>query len=141
LKSRQEIKQLGYEVGNQDLLAEKEEEKEVFPLLSLITQIYQHNLFSSAGRHVLDYLYQKRNLNNQMIEKFGLGCSINYKQLAGLFSAHDDRAKELVLIGLLRDSKNGQVYDFFSEIQLIIPLKNEKAEVVAFAARQLESST
>lgn len=83
------------------------------------------------------YLKQKRQLDYSVIQQFGLGCSINHQQLTNLFSASEE-AKKLLLVNLLRSKENNKIGDFFVENQLIIPLQNERGEVVAFASRQTE---
>jgi DNA primase len=106
----------------------------------LIVKVYQHNLFSKPGKEKLNYLQHKRQLNYATIEQFELGCSINHQQLVNLFLPNTEKIKELISINLLRTNERDQVYDFFSENQLIIPLQNKKGKVIAFAARKLEES-
>jgi len=140
LKAKQEIRQLGYQVGSEESLLEQEEHSQEKKLLSLVTKVYQHNLHSLAGRKVYTYLKQKRQLNYSVVQQFGLGCSINHQQLTNLFLSSEE-AKNLLLINLLRSKENNKIGDFFGENQLIIPLQNEKGEVVAFAARQTEDKS
>jgi DNA primase len=109
-------------------------------LLSLVTKVYQHNLYSLAGKKIYAYLKQKRQLDGSTIQQFALGCSVNYQQLTNLFSYREE-AKQLLLLNLLRSKENNKISDFFGESQLIIPLHNEKGEVVSFAARQTEDSS
>jgi DNA primase len=64
------------------VLQEKKKQEQKFKdkkfyLLSLITDIYQHNLLTQAGREVLNYLHKERQLDKVMIDRFGLGASIN----------------------------------------------------------------
>jgi len=54
-----------------------------------------------------------------------------------LFSSSEE-AKKLLLVNLLRSKENNKIGDFFVENQLIIPLQNEKGEIVAFSSRQTE---
>ena len=102
--------------------------------------IYQHNLFSVAGKKAFAYLKQKRQLNKESIQQFGLGCSVNHQQLTNLFSKSSEEAKHLLLTNLLRSKENNQIIDFFTENQLIFPLQNEKGEIMAFAGRKIEAT-
>jgi len=139
LQTKQEIEQLGYNVGFKEKLPLSEEtDKE--SMFSLIVKVYQHNLFSKPGKEKLNYLQHKRQLNYATIEQFELSCSINHQQLVNLFLPNTEKIKELISINLLRTNERNQVYDFFSENQLIIPLQNKKGKVIAFAARKLEES-
>jgi len=139
-KVKQEIKQLGYQVGSEENLLEQEENNQEKKLLSLVAKVYQHNLYSLTGKKVHAYLEQKRQLNYSTIQQFSLGCSVNHQQLTNLFSSSEE-AKQLLLLNLLRSKKNNKTSDFFGENQVIIPLHNEKGEIVAFAARQTENSS
>ena len=109
-------------------------------MLSLVTKIYQHNLFSFAGKQTYAYLKEKRQLTSQTIRDFQLGCAVNQRQLTNLFSFPSSEAQELLSLNLLR-LKEEKIVDFFSERQLIIPLKNEKGMIVAFSARQVGNSS
>src|ERR1044072_4659083 len=58
-----------------------------FYLLSLVSDIYQHNLLTQPGQGVLNYLYTKRQLDKKTIDHFGLGGSISDWQLSNLLFA------------------------------------------------------
>lgn len=135
VRAKQEIKQLGYQVGSEETLSEQKENNQEKKLLSLVSKIYQHNLCSLIGKKVYAYLKQKRQLDYSIIQQFVLGCSVSHQQLTNLFSSSEE-AKQLLLLNLLRSKENNKISDFFGENQLIIPLHNEKGEIVAFAARQ-----
>ncbi|CAH1757606.1 13440_t:CDS:2 [Entrophospora sp. SA101] len=75
----EEISQMGY--FSLSVLQEKKKQEQKFKdkkfyLLSLITDIYQHNLLTQPGREVLNYLHNERQIDKIMIDRFGLGCSI-----------------------------------------------------------------
>jgi DNA primase len=140
LKAKQEIRQLGYQVGSEESLLEQADNNQEKRLFSLVAKVYQHNLYSLAGKKVYTYLKQKRQLDYSIIQQFDFGCSINHQQLTNLFSSSEE-AKKLLLVNLLRSKENNKIGDFFGENQLIIPLQNEKGEIVAFAARQTEDSS
>ncbi len=79
----EEISQLGFSEKIAPLLIQKKKEQEQeaknkpFDLLSLISDIYQHNLFTLAGKEVRNYLIQ-RQVDYSLINRFGLGASINH---------------------------------------------------------------
>lgn len=139
LQAKQEIEQLGYNVGFKEKSPLSETDKE--SIFSLVAKVYRHNLFSKPGKEKLNYLQQKRQLNYNIIEQFELGCAINHQQLVNLFLSNSEKIKQLVSVNLLRTKEErNQVYDFFSENQLIIPLQNKKGQIIAFAARKLEKT-
>src|SRR5256885_1872785 len=84
IQTRQEIAQLGYNVGFKEKNSELEGTNQENTVFSLATKIYQHNLFSGAGKSKLAYLQQKRQLNCVTIEQFELGCAVDYQQLTNL---------------------------------------------------------
>jgi len=102
-----EISKLGYFslAGWQEKKKQEQKSKnKVFYLNSLVTDIYQHNLFTVPGQGVLNYLQKKRQLDRLMITRFSLGCTISGKQLTNLlfqqkndnFSSTDLLATNLV---------------------------------------------
>ncbi|MCE8163366.1 MAG: toprim domain-containing protein [Candidatus Moeniiplasma glomeromycotorum] len=141
----EEISQLGFSEKIAPLLIQKKkaQEQEVkdkpFDLLSLISNIYQHNLFTLAGKEVRNYLTQ-RQVDYPLINRFGLGASINNWQITSLFYNKSEKAtKNLLLANLIWAGENKPVIDYFVAQQLIIPLTDTEGRVVAFAARQIES--
>ena len=140
LQTRQEIAQLGYNVGFKEKNSELEGTNQENTVFSLATKIYQHNLFSGAGKNKFAYLQQKRQLSCVTIEQFELGCAVDYQQLTNLFLPDTEKIKQLISTNLLRTNEGDQIHDFFSEDQLIFPLQNEKGKTVAFAARQIKDS-
>ncbi|MCE8159006.1 MAG: toprim domain-containing protein [Candidatus Moeniiplasma glomeromycotorum] len=141
----EEISQLGFSEKITPLLIQKKkaQEQEVkdkpFDLLSLISDIYQHNLFTLAGKEVRNYLTQ-RQVDYPLINRFGLGASINNWQITSLFYNKSEKAtKNLLLANLIWAGENKPVIDYFVAQQLIIPLTDTEGRVVAFAARQIES--
>jgi len=106
-ESLEEIGRLGY--FSLSLLQEKKRQErkvkdKTFYLLSLIADIYQHNLLTQPGREVLNYLKSERQINSELINHFSLGCSINNRQITNLlfqsendnFSSHELLSTNLV---------------------------------------------
>lgn len=56
---------------------EQKDKDKMSNLLTLIVDIYQHNLFTQSGREVLDYLQNERKIDKLTIDHFGFGCAIN----------------------------------------------------------------
>jgi len=142
-KALVEISEFGY-FSLASIQKEKKQEQKnknkIFVLNSLVSDIYQHNLFTEKGKEVLSYLYDKRQISKLMIEKFLLGCSIDGKQITNLFyNQKNDNFSALdltntKLVWITDDNRN---FDFFKEKQLIIPLTNIEEKVVAFASREV----
>jgi DNA primase len=111
-------------------------------LLTLLVDIYQHNLSTFEGREVLNYLYEERQINQELITRFALGCSINNRQISNLLlrsEKTDSSHLDLLTLGLVKVVDNNQTYDFFVGKQLIIPLTNSVGKTVALAARKIRT--
>jgi DNA primase len=139
----EEIGKMGYfslAVLQEKKSQEQKVKNKVFYLLSLITDIYQHNLLTQPGREVLNYLQNERQIERKLIDRFWLGCSINNRQLSNLlFPQTNDNfsAEDLLSTNLVWITEKNQTCDFFSAQQLIIPLANPEGKIVAFAARKI----
>src|SRR6185312_16121391 len=126
----EEIGQMGYfslAVIQQKKQQEQRDKNKTFYLLSLINNIYQHNLLTPPGREVLNYLQNELRLDKKTIDHFGLGCSVNNRQLSNLFfSQKNDNFSpaDLLTTNLVCITDNNQTRDFFPAQHLIIPLAN-----------------
>lgn len=138
-----EISQLGYfslAVIQEKKKQEQKNKNKIFVLNSLVTDIYQHNLFTEPGREVLNYLQNQRRISRTMIERFSLGCTISNKQITNIFSqAKNDNFSsfDLTTTNLTWITNDNRMGDFFGEKQLIIPLTNHEGKIVSFAARKI----
>lgn len=123
---------------NSDKKKEDEKQKEFFQLCSLVTDIYNYNLVSGGSFLVNQYLLRKRKLLPETIKSFSLGCTISKKQLTNLifnddlFSSFTQKMSSLWCI-----NQEGEIQDFFAYPVLIIPLKNDSDQVVAWTARKI----
>ncbi|KLL02106.1 MAG: DNA primase [Mycoplasmataceae bacterium RC_NB112A] len=140
----EEISQLGFSEKIKPFLLQKKKEQaqaekdKPFELLSLVSDIYQYNLFTLAGKKVLDYL-KKRQVDYSLINRFSLGASINNWQITNLLFHSENVTKNLLLTNLVWIGENKQAGDFFGIHQLIIPLTDIEGRTVAFASRKIES--
>src|SRR5581483_2332785 len=79
-EAMEEIGQMGYfslSVLQEKKKQEQKDKNKVSYLLSLVNDIYQHNLLTRPGQEVLNYLYNERQIDRTIINRFGLGCSVN----------------------------------------------------------------
>jgi len=102
-----------------------------------VKDIYQHNLLTSPGRKILNYLQNQRQLTPQLIDRFSLGCSINSKQLISLLFSRQEFSTGLLQTNLGQINSNNQTYDYFAAHQLIFSLSNENGKIVAFTSRKI----
>ena len=146
-KSLIEISKLGYFPAEKlQKITQKKAEKinKTLELFLLVNDIYQHNLLTKPGKEVLDYLKSKRQINDELINRFSLGCSISNRQITTLLfqsENHNFSSSELLSTNLVWITNNNQTCDFFSAPQLIIPLANPEGKIIAFASRKIRETS
>lgn len=111
-------------------------------LLEDAITFYRHSLMNTpAGKPVLDYLHNKRGLNDATIEAFGLGYAPNAWD-AGLkhFTSRGYDQADLIACGLVteREAKDGSdpasIYDRFRN-RIMFPIRDERGRMTGFGAR------
>lgn len=80
---------------------------------------------------------QKRGINLEIIEKFSLGLSSDNWQDLYNFLKHNKFSDDLLKqVGLVGQAQSGRYYDKFRQ-RIMIPIFNNKGEVIAFGGRVL----
>jgi DNA primase len=123
--------------------SEKTELKKKICEINLETAKYYNKILleTPEGIHAKEYLF-KRDINREIIEKFNLGYSL--KQPDGLINYLIDNLKVsydlLDKAGLIsaRTSGNGYIDRFRNRI--MIPIQDDKGNIIAFGARSLDNS-
>jgi len=119
-----------------------EEHDHLRELLEEAVTFYRHNLVhTKAGKPVLEYLHQKRELTDETIEAFALGYAPNAWE-AGLkhFTEKGYSQEDLIASGLLSERQDGQetnkssVYDRFRN-RIMFPIRDERGRMAGFGAR------
>ena len=119
-----------------------EEHEHLRKLLEDAVTFFRHNLMNtSAGKPVLEYLHEKRGLNDATIEAFGLGYAPNAWE-AGLkhFTSKGYDQADLIACGLVTereakgDSDTASIYDRFRN-RIMIPIRDDRGRMAGFGAR------
>ncbi len=124
--------------------AAAEEHDDLRNLLEEALTFYRHNLMNSpAGQAALEYLHQKRSLQNDTIEAFGLGYAPNAWEAAmAHFKSKGFTVEQLLACGLVTEREPGEssqksgVYDRFRN-RLMFPIRDERGRMAGFGARIL----
>ena len=124
--------------------AAAEEHDDLRDLLEEALTFYRHNLLNTpAGKAALEYLHQKRSLQNETIEAFGLGYAPNAWEAAmAHFKSKGFTAEQLLACGLVTEREAGEssqksgVYDRFRN-RLMFPIRDERGRMAGFGARIL----
>ncbi len=86
----------------------------------------------------MHYLREKRGLNENTIEEWGLGLALNeWDALMGyLMSRHSISPQEIIDCGLARwNERRTSNYDVFRD-RIMIPVRDRRGQVIAFAGRK-----
>jgi len=127
--------------------AQKEEHERLRAVLEAAAIFYQHQLWHTpAGQQALEYLRDRRHLNDSTIEAFGLGYApADWEATADYLLAQGYGEQELVDAGLVVvRQESGErpagarrpYYDRFRQ-RIMIPIRNESGKLCGFGARVL----
>lgn len=111
-----------------------EETGDLYELLEQVAKFYQEKLQKNLLAR--NYLVQ-RGLSEQSIIDFGLGYAPEGWQ--HLQEAFAKESEGLTLLGLIRKSKSGRVFNLFRE-RIMFPIKDRQGRVVGFAGRALDDT-
>jgi len=113
--------------------------EQLYQVLAVTANFYQHALRESQGEIALNYLKQERNLTEETIQQFQLGYAPGgwetlYRYLVEI------KKYSLTLVeeaGLIKKRKSGRgYYDRFRD-RIIIPIRDTQGRVIAFGSRTL----
>ena len=121
---------------NQQGIQTKNLKSQLLEIHKIASKYYQEELSDKKNIKYLEYL-KSRNINNEMIDIFSLGCSDkNNSELLKILRSKNFSSEAMKKSGLFINSKNGYFETFNSRI--IFPIKNPNGDVIAFAGRVLQ---
>lgn len=110
-------------------------------LLSLLkeTAIHYHNNLKTENAVLANEYLKKRQLEENTINKFGLGYSIGYQDLPEYLTQKGFTIEEMLSAGVIKKrEKDGKTYDPLAN-RVIFPIIDIYGNVIAFGGRTLES--
>ncbi|MEH2455708.1 DNA primase [Nostoc sp.] len=136
-----------YQVPVQTLEPEQRQElqrqlslrEQLYEVLAMSAQFYQHALRQSQGQKAIQYLQSNRQLKEETIQQFGLGYAPAGWETLHRYLVEDKRLPAQILekAGLIKPRKEGGgYYDVFRD-RLMIPIRDVQGRVIAFGARTL----
>ncbi|WP_392480530.1 DNA primase [Nostoc sp. C110] len=136
-----------YQVPVQTLEPEQRQElqrqlslrEQLYEVLAMSAQFYQHALRQSQGQKALQYLQSNRQLKEETIQQFGLGYAPAGWETLHRYLVEDKHypAQILEKAGLIKPRKEGGgYYDVFRD-RLMIPIRDVQGRVIAFGGRTL----
>ena len=111
----------------------------LYEIMKEAENFYRFNLNSTEkGKIVKQYLL-KRGLNQDIIDKFGLGFAPRGESLYKLLRDKEFNIRDMLDLSVIRQNSEGNYYDFFSD-RLMFPIKNLKGYTIGFSSRTLKKS-
>ena len=131
------ISLLAKDVGiNLDISLKKEDNKNdhLYEIMDIANKFFQNNLNSSAGALAREYL-SKRGLSSEIIKEFGIGLSLNKRDmLTNLLLGKGHSLEELNSIDLSNTNHDSYIN------RIMFPLCDFKGRVIGFSGRIYDNS-
>jgi len=136
-----------YQVSVQTLEPEQRQElqrqlslrEQLYEVLAVTAQFYQHALQQPQGQQAFNYLQSSRKLSLATIQQFGLGYApTGWETLYRYLVEHKRYPVQLLeKAGLIRQRQSGDgYYDYFRD-RLVIPIHDSQGRVIGFGGRTL----
>jgi DNA primase len=123
----------------QELQRQLSERSQLYEILASTAQFYQHALRQTQGQLALEYLQQKRRLQDETIVQFNLGYAPAAWETLYRYLVEDKRYPVQLVekAGLIKPRKESSgYYDVFRD-RLMIPIHDVMGRVIAFGGRTL----
>ncbi len=136
-----------YQVSVQTLEPEQRQElqrqlslrEQLYEIMAIAAQFYQHALRQPQGQAALNYLQSERQLNRETIELFGLGYAPPGWETLYRYLVEQKRYPVQLLeqAGLIRQRQSSDgYYDYFRD-RLMIPIRDTQGRIIGFGGRTL----
>ncbi|MEL4898051.1 DNA primase [Crocosphaera sp. Alani8] len=136
-----------YQVPCQTLEPEKRQEiqkelslrEQLYEIVALTSNFYEHALQEKLGENALSYLIEKRQLKSETIQQFNLGYAPSGWETLYRYLIEQKRYPIALVeeAGLIKPRKKGNgYYDTFRD-RLMIPIKDIQGRIIAFGGRSL----
>ena len=113
--------------------------EQLYEVLAIASEFYQHTLRQPQGQAALNYLQSSRRLNQETIQQFSLGYApAGWETLYRYLVEHKRYPVQLLeQAGLLRHRQSGDgYYDYFRD-RLMIPIRDTQGRIIGFGGRTL----
>lgn len=131
------LSHLAKSVGIDINIKEKKEDDanyKYYEMMDIANKFYQNNLNSKEGEEARKYL-EKRKLNKETINEFGIGLSLNKRDiLTNLLISKGNSLEDLNLIDLSNTN-----HDSFIN-RVMFPLHNKDGKIIGFSGRIYDNS-
>ena len=101
------------------------------------SKIYQNNINNSLGSNAKKYLLE-RGINDDIIKEFGIGLSLNTRDILAKSLSKKYELKDLLESGLIVNGSNG-LYDIYRN-RIMFPLWDLEGRIVGYSGRIYETN-
>ena len=116
----------------------KERKDRLLALLKETARYYHENLSKPVAKNGIEYL-NKRQLDNNLLNRFGIGFSCGFNDLPDYLKTKGFTIEEMLLAGVVKKKENtGNIYDPLAG-RVIFPIIDVYGNVIAFGGRTLEA--
>lgn len=123
---------------NEEMRKKKRARDRILSVLKDTAEFYISNLKSVKAKQHIDYI-RKRGINDEMLEKFKIGASLDFYSLIQHLRKIGYTSQEMLDAGVAgKNTDNDSLYDFYGT-RLVFPIMNGLGEIVGFSARELSN--
>lgn len=123
-----------FKSGNRNYAAEAKKRERLYALMRAAARHYHENLSLPQAKNAREYL-QKRQIDDRLVRRFGLGYSVDGKEMIAYLERAGYNKQEMKEAGIAAQRAD-EYYDVFYG-RLIYPILNNLGEVVSFGGRVL----
>ncbi|MDJ0661988.1 MAG: DNA primase [Crocosphaera sp.] len=123
----------------QEIQKELSIKEQLYEIVALTSNFYEHALQEALGENALNYLINKRQLKQETIQQFNLGYAPGGWETLYRYLVEQKRYPIALVeqAGLIKPRKKGNgYYDTFRD-RLMIPIKDIQGRIIAFGGRSL----
>ncbi len=123
----------------QEIQKELSIKEQLYEIVALTSNFYEHALQEYLGENALNYLSEKRQLKPETIQQFNLGYAPGGWETLHRYLVEQKRYPIALVeqAGLIKPRKKGNgYYDTFRD-RLMIPIKDIQGRIIAFGGRSL----
>ena len=132
-----EVPQVNGKTDSDEIEKRKKHKERLLSLVRDAAVYYRNNLKLPEAKAAWDYI-KKRQLQPEIVSKFGLGYSLGFNQLVEHLYSKNYTREEMLESGVCKE-KDGRLYDA-EATRLIFPIIDVYGQVIAFCGRTLESN-
>lgn len=116
----------------------KSEKEKIKRMMKLAQEYFVNEI--KTNKSVSDYISKNRWLSDELTVQLGLGYAPSQSQpFFSYFQGHGFSIEDLVQAGLVKMSEERKDYYAFFRDRLIVPIRDQLGNVIAFGARALQS--